>query len=44
MSGQNSSWEDLLRAGFSVRNGILHRESGLCTLKELVIPSGIVGS
>ena len=43
MSGQNSSWEDLLRAGFSVRNGILHRESGLCTLKELVIPSGIVG-
>ena len=44
MSGQNSSdWEDLLLAGFSVRNGILHRESGLCTLEELVIPSGVVG-
>ena len=44
MSGQNSSdWEDLLRAGFSVHNRILHRESGLCTLEELVIPSGIVG-
>ena len=44
MSGQNSSdWEDLLRAGFSVRNGILHRESSLCTLEELVIPSGVIG-
>ena len=44
MSGQNSSdWEDLLRAGFSVRNGILHRESGLCALEELVIPSGVIG-
>ena len=44
MSEKNPfTWEDLLRAGFSVRNGILHRESGLCALEELVIPSGVIG-